>query len=82
LINGLAKKLGIATIQFTNHVKLKKKEDQSVDVSVLLRKGDKIIKGGIGWEGLGRKRGGGEEKKRGPDQIWEETGEMFRGSGN
>jgi hypothetical protein len=30
-------------IQFTDHMKLKKKEDQSVDVSVLLTKGNKIL---------------------------------------
>jgi hypothetical protein len=33
-------------IQFTEHVKLKKKEDQSVDASVLLRRGNKILIGG------------------------------------
>jgi hypothetical protein len=32
-------------IQFTDHVKLKKKEDRSVDASVLLRKGNKILNG-------------------------------------
>jgi hypothetical protein len=32
----LAQKLGIHKIQFTNHMELKKKEDQSVDSSVLL----------------------------------------------
>jgi hypothetical protein len=31
---------------FTDHMKLKKKEDQSVDVSVLLRRGNKILMGG------------------------------------
>ena len=36
---------------------LKKKEDQNVDASVLLRKGNKIIMGGKGKEGLGRERG-------------------------
>ena len=46
-----------------DHMKLKKKEDQSVDASVLLRRGNKIIIGGRGWEGLRRKREGGEEKK-------------------
>jgi len=35
----------IPEIQFTNHMKLKKKEDQSVDASVLLRRGNKIPKG-------------------------------------
>jgi hypothetical protein len=57
---------------------LKKKEDQSVDASVLLRRGNKIIMVGRGWEGLGRKRGGAEEK-RGQDQVWEETEEMNTG---
>ena len=68
-------------IQLTDHMKLKKKEDQRVDASVLLRRGNKIIKGSRGWEGLGRKRrgGGGGEVK---NQVWEEMEEMYRGSGN
>ena len=61
-------------IQLTDHMKLKRKEDQRVDASVLLRRGNKIIKGSRGWEGLGRMRGGGEEKK------WEELG--LRGDGD
>jgi hypothetical protein len=36
--------------------------NQSEDASVLLRRGDKIIMGGRGWEGLERKRGGGMER--------------------
>jgi hypothetical protein len=36
----------LAQIQFTNHMKLKKKEDQSVDTLVLFRKGNKIPMGG------------------------------------
>jgi hypothetical protein len=32
-------------IQFTDHMKLKKKEVQSVDVSVFLRRENKILKG-------------------------------------
>ena len=55
----LDKKLGIPMIQLTDHMKLKKKEDQSVDASVLPRRGHKMTMGGRGWEGLGRKRGGG-----------------------
>jgi hypothetical protein len=43
-------------IQLTYHMKLKRKEDRRVDASVLLRRGNKIIKGSRGWEGLGRKR--------------------------
>jgi hypothetical protein len=31
---------------FTDHMKLKKKKDQSLDASVLLRRGNKIIMGG------------------------------------
>ena len=42
----LAQKLGIPKIQFTDHMKLKKKEDQSVNTSVLLRRGNKIPMGG------------------------------------
>jgi hypothetical protein len=34
----LAQKLRIPKTQFTDHMMLKKKEDQSVDVSVLLRR--------------------------------------------
>ena len=43
----LAQKLRISKIQFTNHVKLKKKEGQSVDTSFLLRMGNKIPMEGV-----------------------------------
>ena len=33
-------------VQFTDHMKVKKKEDGSVDASVLLRRGNKILTGG------------------------------------
>jgi hypothetical protein len=47
LISGyLSKKLRVAKIEFTDHMKLKKKGDQSVDASVLLRRGNKILMGG------------------------------------
>jgi hypothetical protein len=36
----LAQKLRITKIQFTDHMKLKKKKDQSVDTLVLLRRGN------------------------------------------
>ena len=42
----LTDKLGIPDIQFTVHMKLKKEEDQSVDASVLFRRGNKILTGG------------------------------------
>jgi hypothetical protein len=42
----LAQKLGIPKIQSTVHMNLKKKKDQSVYASVLLRKGNKILMGG------------------------------------
>jgi hypothetical protein len=48
-------KLRIPKIQFTDHMKLKKKENQNVDASTLLRRGNKILMGGRGWEGLERK---------------------------
>jgi len=41
----LAQKLGYSNIQFPDHMKLKKK-DQNVDASVLLRRGNKILMGG------------------------------------
>jgi hypothetical protein len=47
-------------IQSTNHMQLKKKEDQSVDTSILYRMGNKIITEARGREG--GKEGGGEEK--------------------
>jgi hypothetical protein len=43
----------VQNIQYTtDHMKHKKKEDQSVDASVLLRKGNKIIMGSRGLEGV------------------------------
>jgi hypothetical protein len=36
-------KLGVPKIQFTDNMKLKKKEDQNVDALVLLRRGNQII---------------------------------------
>ena len=36
----LVQKLGIPKIQFTNHMKLKKKEDHSVDTSIHLGRGE------------------------------------------
>jgi hypothetical protein len=51
-------------IQLTDHMKIKKQEDQSMDTSVLLIRGNKIITGGKAWMGPGRKRGGKEEKRR------------------
>jgi hypothetical protein len=58
----------LPTIQLTDHMKLKKKEHQSVDTLVLLRRENKILTGGRGREGLGRKRKG-EGDKRGQDQV-------------
>jgi hypothetical protein len=58
-------------IQLIDHMKLKRKEDQRVDPSGLLRRGNKIIKESRGWEGLGRKKRGGGEKE-GNNQVWKE----------
>jgi len=46
-------------IQLTDHMKLKRKGDQKVDASVLLRGENKIIKGSIMWDGLENKKGVG-----------------------
>jgi hypothetical protein len=43
----LAQKLGTAKIQFTNHMKLKKKEDQRVETSILYIRGNKIPMEGV-----------------------------------
>jgi hypothetical protein len=43
----LAQKLRIPKIQFAKHMKLKMKEDQSVDTSSLLRIGNKISMEGV-----------------------------------
>jgi hypothetical protein len=69
-------------IQFVNHMKLKRKEDQRVDASVLLRRGNSIIKGSRGWDGLGRVRGGGGEKRgriRGDGGDVQRVSKMNRG---
>jgi hypothetical protein len=50
-------------IQLTDHMKLKRKEDQKVAASVLLRRGNNKIKGSRGWEALSRKKGRGKEKE-------------------
>jgi hypothetical protein len=41
----LAQMLRIPKIQFTEHMKLKKREDQSAAASILLRKWNEILKG-------------------------------------
>jgi hypothetical protein len=50
---------------------------QSVDALVLLRRGKKIIPGGRGREGPGRRRGGGGKRWAGSD-AGEEGGELQR----
>ena len=47
-----------------NHMKLKRTDDQRMDTPVLLRRWNKIIKESRVWEGLGRKRKRGGEKRR------------------
>jgi hypothetical protein len=55
----LAQKFRIPKIQFTNHMKLKKREDQTMDISILLIRGNKIpmegdteTKCGVNTEGM------------------------------
>jgi hypothetical protein len=74
----LAPKLRITRIQLINHMKLNKKDHQSVDASILLRRGNKIIMGGKWREGPKWER---EEEKWEQDQVWQETVEKSRGSG-
>ena len=59
-------------------MELKKKEDQSLDASVLWRRVNKIIGGGKGREGPARERGRGV--KWGQGQVCEATGENYGGS--
>jgi hypothetical protein len=49
-------------------MKLKKKEDQNMDASILNRMGNKIITGDRGREG-NEKESNGEEKKRGRNRY-------------
>ena len=58
-------------------MKLKNKEDQSVDASVLLRRRNKMIMEGRGRDMYGRGRGG----KREHDQVWEDMGVGEKGGG-
>ena len=48
-------------------MKLSKKEDQSVDALISLRRGKKIVMGGRGRKGLGSREG--SRGKRGGDQV-------------
>jgi hypothetical protein len=72
----LGKERGTLTRHLTDHIKLKRKEEQRVDASVLLRRGNNMIKGRRGWGDLG-----GREKE-GKNQVWEEMEKRYRGSGN
>ena len=74
----VAQKLRIPMIQVIYHMKLNKKKDQSVNGSILLRRGE-IIMGNRGRKGPRiERRGGGE---MGQDQVWVEIGEKSRWSG-
>ena len=66
-------------IQLKDHIKVKRKESQRVDASVLFRKRNKIILDSRQWERLGWKRRGGWEKE-GKNEVWEEIEDMYRGS--
>jgi hypothetical protein len=67
----LGAKLRIPTLHPTNHMELKKKEDQSLGVSILHRRQNKIITGSKGREGGSwRKRGGRGKKKQGQNRYW------------
>jgi hypothetical protein len=59
-----------------------KKEDHSVDVSFLLRRGNKIIMGGRDSHERTSEKERKGEGNGGQDQVWEEIREKYRGSGN
>jgi hypothetical protein len=67
-------------IQLTDHVKVKKKEDQSVDVSILLRRGNKIIRGDIGRGAYRREKRIG--KKGNKIMYGKRQSRSIEGSGN
>jgi hypothetical protein len=54
----LTQELRLHKIQFAKHMKLKKKEDQSIDTSFLFRMGNKIL-----MEGVAETKFGAETKK-------------------
>jgi hypothetical protein len=54
----LAQKLRISKIQFAKHKKIKKREDQRVDTSFLLRMGNKILMKGVTETKFGAKMKG------------------------
>jgi hypothetical protein len=67
-------------IQPTECKKFNKKEGQSVDSSIPLRRGNKLIMESRGREGGNSVRKDREgERGWGGDQAWEETGENPRG---
>ena len=55
----MTQKFRLPKIQFAKHMKLEKKEDQSVDTSFLLRMGNKIP-----MEGVTETKFGGETEER------------------
>jgi hypothetical protein len=66
----LGKQLRIPMIKLTDHIELKKKEDQSVDASAIFKRGNNIIQRGRCWEGLvGRNEAEGERDEQ--DQLWD-----------
>jgi len=69
----LGKNLRILTIQLTDHMKVKKKQGQSMDASVLLKRRNKIIMVGRGRDRPEKKRKREGREKGKQDQVWEET---------
>jgi hypothetical protein len=61
-------------------MELNKKKGQSVDTSIKLRRGNKLITEGRGREGPGWETGRGG-KKWGQDQVWGKTGKKSRRPG-
>lgn len=64
-------------IQFIDHMKLKKKKDQIVNISLLLRRGNTIQEVKFGRD-LGKRV---EGRGKWGFQVWDKTGLMYRGTG-
>jgi hypothetical protein len=59
-------------------MELKKKEDQSVDASILHRRGNKIITRGREKEGPGKEKGGGGKKRGTESRVGRDKREVQR----
>jgi hypothetical protein len=69
-------------IQLIDHMKLTKKEGQMVDVSIPIRRGNKIIMGGRVREGFGWEKGRGRKKSCLRPRYWKRQERSLEGQEN